>query len=131
MENLQPFINFDEVEEAELVVDKNCECYYIENNGNKYLTWKNVDSISNEDLDADVIEYKNSYYSILDGKLVLQETIQENKDGIVNGRTAKIHLLKDILPIKGNSSYTLTKEDILVLINFKEEKAENPRKTYF
>ena len=67
----------------------------------------------------------------MDGKLVLQETIQENKDGIVNVRTAKIHLLKDILPIKGNSSYTLTKEDILGLINFKEEKAENTRKTYF
>ena len=131
MEKLKPFVNFDEVEEAELVVDNNCECYYIEHDGNKYLTWKNVDSISNEDLDADVIEYKNSYYSILDGKLVLQETIQENKDGIVNGRTAKIHLLKDILPIKGNSSYTLTKEDILGIINFKEEKSEKPRKTYF
>ena len=131
MKFLKPYINFNEVEDGVLVVDSNSECYYIEYNGNKYLAWKNVDSVTNEDIDANVIEYKNSYYSILDGELILKETILENKDGIISGRVAKVQLLKKLLGITGNKSYTFYKDDVIVFINFKEEKAANPKKTYF
>ena len=131
MEILKPFINFDEVEDAVLIVDKNCEAYYIEYDGKKYISWRNMYSVSNEDIDANVIEYGYSYYSIIDGKLVLKENILENKDGIISGRVAKVKLLKDILPIRGNGIYKLAIEDIMEITNFKEEKAKNPKKTYF
>ena len=131
LNQFETFKEYDEIEEVKLIVDENSECYYIENNGKKYLTWKNIDSITNEDIDAHVIEYKNSYYSVLDGSLVLKETILENKDGIISGRVAKVQLLKNVLNITGNKTYTFTKDDVIELTNFTEEKANNPRKTYF
>ena len=131
MEILKPFINFNEVEDAILIVDENSECYYVEHNGNKYLAWKNVDSVTNEDIDANVIEYENSYYSILDGELILKETIKESKDGIISGRTATIQPLNKLLGITGNKTYTFYKDDVIGFVNFKEQEPLNPGKKLF
>ena len=131
LNRFETFKEYDEIDDVKLIIDENSECYYIENNGNKYLAWKKVDSITNMDSSGDIMEYENSYYSVLDGECVLRETVLENKDGIISGRIAKVQAIKDILGLTGNKKYILDEEDVMTFTDFKEEKAENPRKTYF
>ena len=131
LNRFETFKEYDEIDDVKLIIDENSECYYIENNGNKYLAWKKVDSITNMDSSGDIMEYENSYYSVLDGECVLRETVLENKDGRISGRIAKVQAIKDILGLTGNKKYILDEEDVMTFTDFKEEKAKNPRKTYF
>ena len=131
LNQFETFREYDEIDDVKLIIDENSECYYIENNGNKYLAWKKVNSVTNIDSSGDIIEYENSYYSVLDGDLVLEETILENKDKIVSGRIAKVQAVKDIFGLTGNKKYILYENDVMTLTGFKEQKPINPGKKLF
>ena len=67
-----------------------------------------------------VLKHRN----VIDGSLVLTETIIENKkESKRNNCGAFIIRLSDVLNIKGNKNTYLDENDIFNIVNFKEECA--------
>ena len=129
---LRQYETFEEFPDAIIKIDENNENYYVENDGKKYIAWKNNDVVENLDPNGDKIKYTKGYYNVLDGKRVA--TIVNILDGekIINEtKNIKVYPLKEILNIKGDSVYEYTKADVIAFSNFKEEKSSDPRKTYF
>ena len=131
MEYLRHMETFEEFPLGKLLVNKDSDLYYIMKDNKRYVAWKNVDSVENDGM-SNAIIYTNSYYSVIKGKHILTEQVLEVNDKILNNdKNYTIVPLRSILNIKGNSQYELSKSDALGLTGFKEEKAKNPRKTYF
>lgn len=131
MKYLKHMETFEEFPLGQLLVNKKSEIYYILHNNKRYIAWKNIDSVEN-DGESNAIIYKNSYYSVINGKYILTEEVLVINDKSLNDdKNNTIIPLSSILNLKGNSEYVLSKSDVLCLNDFKEEKAKSPRKTYF
>ena len=132
MKVLNQFETFEEFPDAILKIDQSSDCYYVESDDKKYIAWENTDAVENLDSNGNIIKYTNGYYSVIDGnKVATTTTIFDGKEYKKQNKEIKVYPLTKILNIKGNSVYELTKEDVIEFSNFKEEKSEDPRKTYF
>lgn len=138
---LKDLETFDEFPCKMLIVNGNSDYYYINIEGISFVTERNIDSISNIDVDGEEkVLVKSSYYDVINGSLVYKtEFISDingtNKEFTKCKENIKIISLNDVLNINGIQESCLTKEEIETLINYKEENAKTygmtPKKNYF
>lgn len=138
---LKEFETFDEFPNKKIMVNSNSNYYYINKNDKNFVTQKNIDWISNIEVDGvHKSLIKSSYYNVIDGSLVCQvqfisDINKKNKKFVESGENIKIILLSDILNINANGVYYLTKDDIEILTSYKEENAKTygmkPREKFF
>lgn len=116
---LKDFETFEEFPDKYLLIDDKSNAYYIKINDKSFIVRRNIDSISIFSEEKKV-SYENSYYSIIDNKLVSKlkflRSISELSEDL-ESEYKIIHLSK-LLNIKGNSKYYLTLEDVKTLINY-------------
>lgn len=119
---LKQYETFEEFPFAILKVDENNDNYYVENDGKKYIAWKNNDVVENLDSDGNKIKYTIGYYNVLDGKRIATTISISDDEKIINEtKNVKVYPLKEILNIKENSIYELTRDDVVKFSKFKEE----------
>ena len=129
---LKQYETFEEFPDAILKIDENNENYYVENDGKKYIAWKNNDVVENLDPNGDKIKYTIGYYNVIDGKRIATTiTIYDGLNTINETKKIKVYPLSKILDEQEKTKYELTKDDVITFSNFKEKKSNNPRKTYF
>ena len=138
LKDLQTFYEFPE---KILIVNNNSDYYYINKDGKNYVTERNLDLITNIEIcGEEKIFVKSSYYSVLDGSLICKTEFTSDIDGkskdfIKCQDNIKIIRLNKILNINENGVSYLTKEDIKIIMNYKEEEAKTygmkPKKGYF
>ena len=138
---LKDLETFDEFPEKVLLINKNSDYYYVNKDGKNYVTEKNIDLITNIEVsEEDKIFVKSSYYSVLDGTLIcktefISDIDGKTKDFIKSADNIEIIRLNKILNINENGVSYLTKEDIEIIMNYKEESAKTygmkPKKGYF
>ena len=123
---LKSFETFNEFPDKYLKVDNNSDYYYIRKQDNNFVTKKNIDLISN--INAEKVLIKCSYYDVISGDLIHKSEFVSDINGtnkeFVKCEDVRIISLSNILNIKGNGIYYLTREDVNVLINYEEEKTK-------
>lgn len=138
---LKDLETFDEFPDKILVVNNNSDYYYITKEEKNFVTERNIDSISNIDVDGEEkVLVKSSYYDVINGSLIcktefISDINKKNKKFTKCDENIKIISLNDVLNINGIQESYLTKEEIETLINYKEENAKTygmtPRENYF
>lgn len=128
---LNAFETFEEFPDKYLIVENNTNCYYIKTKKEDFVATRKIDSATMENTDGlDSIVFLESYYSIIDGSLVLKNKRVYSLDKkLISNIEFEITPLSRILNIKGNSKYYLSLEDVKELINFKEEDPKKYSKT--
>ena len=138
---LKNFETFEKFPNKKIMVIKNSNYYYISKDDKNYIAQKKIEWKSSIEVDGvQKLLIKSNYYNVIDGSLVCQvkfisEVNKKNKKIIENGNNIKIILLSDVLNINDNGVYYLTKEDIEILMNYKNANSTTygmkPKKNYF
>lgn len=120
---LKDLETFDEFPDKKILINRNSDYYCIYKEGKKFITERNIDSISNIEVDGEEkILVKSSYYNIYNGNLIYQtEFISDingtNKKIIKYEENVKVILLNEVLGVKYLEEISLTKERLENLIN--------------
>lgn len=129
---LKSFETFDEFPDKYLKVDINSDYHYIKNKNNNSITKKNIDLITN--INDEKVLIKCSYYDVISGSIIYNSEFISDINGtnkeLLNFEDVKVISLANILNIKGNSVYYLTKEDVNILIKYKEKNSKTYNLTF-
>lgn len=137
---LKSFETFKEFPEKYLMINGKSDYYFVRYLGKNYVAKSNIDLATPVIIKRrEKILSDRSFYNVLDGSCIYKCRYITDYDGteerVCNKDKAEVLLLTDILNIKENQVYYLTKEDIDALVNYKEESAKTynnkPRKNYF
>lgn len=138
---LEEFQTFEKFPNKKIMINSNSNYYYINKNNQNFVAERNINWVSNIEIDGvQKSLIKSSYYNVIDGNLVCQvkfisDINEKNKKLVESVEKVKIILLRDVLNINSNGVYYLTKEDIEILVNYKEENSKTygmkPKKNYF
>lgn len=122
---LKDFETFAEFPDKYLKIDKNSSYYYIKNELGNYVAKSKFNNISIIDFNnSKKIRIEKNYYSVLDGNLVSKTItlcdVNGKNESFINYNN-EICSLRSVLNIEDNDNYYLSKDDILILINFDKE----------
>lgn len=138
---LKDFETFNEFPDKYLKINKNSNYYFIRKIKEDFITKVNIDSIYNlKVFNKDKIITEKSYYDVVTGNLILKtrsiRDIETNTEELINHEEkVEINSLNSIFNVQENGVYYLSREDLNILLNYKEESAKTyglkPRKNFF